>query len=171
MVLHFSDFHFQMFVHIFLIICLYFKILLNSVHLILQDGYRTLHSHLFAWSDLKFLHNSLWISFPSQVHIFLLLSFNFTLFSAGTAKSNIRCLSFVFVDYYKVLLSSREKLICWYLKISEEFVRLILTDSFWVVRMVKFKFLSQFPVDHVVHPVASRLIFFRCSLLHSLIMW
>ncbi len=49
-----------------------------------------------------------------------------------------------------------------YLKIPEEFVRLILKDRFWVmhipfVRMVKFKFLAHFLVDRLAHPVVSRL--------------
>ena len=55
------------------------------------------------------------------------------------------------------------------LKISEKFTCLILQDGFWVVhisfvRMVKFKSLEQFPVDHLGHPVVSSLILFLCLL-------
>ena len=49
------------------------------------------------------------------------------------------------------------------LKIPENFMRLILRDEFWImhillIRMVKFQFLVQFPVDHLAHPVVSCLI-------------
>ena len=52
----------------------------------------------------------------------------------------------------------------------------ILQDRCWVVqipfvRMVKFQFLAQFPVDHLTHPVLFSLILFGANLLHSLIMW
>ena len=39
------------------------------------------------------------------------------------------------------------------------------------VRMLKFKFLAQFPVDHLAHPIMSSLILFCTNFLHSLIMW
>ena len=50
-------------------------------------------------------------------------------------------------------------------KIPEKFVRLILQDRFWVVhmpfvRIVKLKFLAQFPVDQLAHPVVSSLILY-----------
>ena len=50
-----------------------------------------------------------------------------------------------------------------YFKISENLVRLIFQGGFWVVhipfvRMVKFKLLAQFPVDHLANPVMSSLI-------------
>ena len=50
-------------------------------------------------------------------------------------------------------------------KIPKEFVRVIIQDRFWVVYipfvcMVKFKFLVQFLVDHLAHPVVSSLILF-----------
>ena len=56
-----------------------------------------------------------------------------------------------------------------YLKILEKFKRLILLDGFWVVhmpfvRMVKFQFLAQFPVDLVLYSFCS-------NLLHSLIIY
>ena len=51
-------------------------------------------------------------------------SFSFTQWSAGSAKSTIRQVLFI-VDYHKVLLSSREQVICLYLKIPKKFVRLI----------------------------------------------
>ena len=53
---------------------------------------------------------------------------------------------------------------------------LFLQNSFWVVhvpfvRIVKFQFLTQFPVDHLAHPIISILYSFYANLLHSLIMW
>ena len=56
-------------------------------------------------------------------------------------------------------------MICLYRKIPQNFMRLILLDRIWVlhiqfVRMVKFQFLAQFPMDHLTHPVLSRLILF-----------
>ena len=46
---------------------------------------------------------------------------------------------------------------CLYLKMTEKCARLILQDGFRVehiplVRMVKFQFLAQFPMDHFPHP-------------------
>ena len=93
---------------------------------------------------------------------FFSLSFNFTLWSTGTAKSTILQI-FVVVDYYKIWSSGWDQVICLFLKISEKFVRLILEDRFWLehmpfVRMIKFKFLLQFPVDYLAHLVVSSLI-------------
>ena len=54
-----------------------------------------------------------------------------------------------------------------YVKIPEEFVRLILSDRFWVVHipfvcMVRLKLLAQFLEDHLAHQVMSSLILFLC---------
>ena len=54
-----------------------------------------------------------------------------------------------------------------YVKIPEEFMCLILQDSCWVVhipfdRMVKFKFLAQFLVDHLTLLVVFSVILFLC---------
>ena len=59
-----------------------------------------------------------------------------------------------FVGYYKVWSSGGDLVIRLYLKISEEFMRPILQERFWVVHipfvhMVKPQFLTQFPVDHL----------------------
>ena len=98
---------------------------------------------------------------------FFSLSFKFTLWSAGTAKSTIRKVLFFFFFLLIIMICSpgRDKAIRLYLKIPEEFVRLILQDRFWVVyipffRMVKFQFLAQFPVDHFAYPVVSSLVLF-----------
>ena len=63
-----------------------------------------------------------------------------------------------------------------YLRILENFKHLILQDGFHfvhkpLVRMVKFKLLTRFPVDHLHHPVVSCFILFLATLQHSLIMW
>ena len=47
------------------------------------------------------------------------------MWSAGIAKSTILQVPF-FVDYYKIWSSVRDLVICLYLEIPEEFVRLIL---------------------------------------------
>ena len=64
-----------------------------------------------------------------------------------------------------------------YVKIPENFVRLIFLDGFWIVRivfvrMVKFKFLAQFPVDHLPQPVVSCLkLFFALTYSIKLCDW
>ena len=60
-------------------------------------------------------------------------------------------------------------------KSQKSFTHLILQDRCWVVhkpfvRMVKFQFLTQFPMDHLAHPVVSSLILFCVNLQHSFIM-
>ena len=81
--------------------------------------------------------------------------------------------SSLFVVVYNLdWLSGWDEVSSLYLKIPEEFVRLILLDRFRDVyilffRTVKFQFLAQFPVDHFTHPVVS----FYASLLQSLIIW
>ena len=97
---------------------------------------------------------------------FFSLSFNFTQWLAGTGKTKILQVLFL-VDYYKVWSSGFDLVIRLYLKISEEFVRLLHQDISWVghilfVRMVKFKFLAQFLVDHLAYPAVSSLILFQC---------
>ena len=59
-----------------------------------------------------------------------------------------------------------------YLKIQENFVRLIFQNGFWVVhipffRMVKCKLLAPFPVDHLPYPIMCGLILFCANLLQS----
>ena len=54
-------------------------------------------------------------------------------------------------------------MICLYLIIPKNFVCLIFRDGFWVVyrlfvRIIKFKLLAQFPVDHLPLEVLSSLI-------------
>ena len=76
-----------------------------------------------------------------------------------------------FVGYYKIWSSGRDLVIRLYLKILEEFERLILLDRCWVVhipfvRIVKLQTLAQFPVDHLSHP---ELYSFCANFLHSLI--
>ena len=60
------------------------------------------------------------------------------------------------------------------IKIPDRFVCFILKDWCWVghipfVRVVKFKFLAQFPMDHFAHPVVYALYSFCANLLHLLI--
>ena len=96
-------------------------------------------------------------------------SFSFILLLAGTAKSTILPILFFLRggDYYKVWSSGRDEVIRLYIKVLLEFVCIILQDCCWVVHipfvhMVKFQFLAHFPVDHLGHPVVSRLKLFQC---------
>ena len=55
-----------------------------------------------------------------------------------------------------------------YIKVPQEFVRVIFWDRCWVVHipfvgMVKFKFLAHFPVDHIAHPIVSSLVLLLCQ--------
>ena len=86
------------------------------------------------------------------------LSFLFTLWFVRTAKSTIRQVLFLFLIFFFFLLltitrSGRDLVICLYIKIPEKFMHLTLQDGFWIVHVpfvhiVKFKFLTQFPVDN-----------------------
>ena len=96
---------------------------------------------------------------------FFLVSFHFILWSTGTAIPQFWYFSFFFFDYYKIWLSGWDLVIRLNVKIPVEFVCVILQGGCWVVHipfvhMFKFKFLSQFPVDHFVHPAVSSLIYF-----------
>ena len=84
---------------------------------------------------------------------------------------------FFFFFFFLVLTvsrSSRLAKIKWSVWISKsQLVHLILQEEFWVmhipfVRMVKFKLLAQFPVDHLPRSVVSRLIPFCANLLFTL---
>ena len=104
---------------------------------------------------------------------FFSLYYNFTLYSAVSAKSTIMQVLFL-VDYFKVWSSGRDWAILLYLKIPEEFVHLILQDRCWVVhipfvRMVKLQFLAQFLIDHLVPSVMSRLKLFLASFAYYVI--
>ena len=89
----------------------------------------------------------------------------------------VRIFLFYFVFYYIAVRSTGpDQGICLYLKIPENIAHHILQERFWVkhvpfVGMVKFKFLAQFLVDHLSHPIISSLINFLANLLHSLIIW
>ena len=126
--------------------------------------------NLIFHSSLKSLSRSRYLPLFS-------LSFNFTLWSAGMAKSTLWQVLFYFVDSQLVWSFNWDLMICLYLKIQEKFVCFILQDGFQVVHvslifMVKFTVLIQFSVDRLPHIVISILILFLCgNLLHSLIIW
>ena len=68
------------------------------------------------------------------------------------------------VDSHQVWLSGRDKVICFCLKIPEDFVDLILHDGLRVAhivfdRMVKFKLLVKFSVNHLLHLIVSYAVF------------
>ena len=102
-----------------------------------------------------------WQQVTSGLHIITPLRIFHTsiLWSAGTTKSIIRQ-----VLLFLLVWSSGRDL---YLKIPEKFVRFIRQEKFRVahislVRMVKFKFLGELPVDHLPHLVMSSLILLLC---------
>ena len=88
---------------------------------------------VFYWSFM------LYSFFNSQARSrylsFFSLTFNFILWSAGTAKSTILQVLFFSFDYYKVWSSGWDYMIRLYVKIPEEFVGVILQDSYWVVHI------------------------------------
>ena len=93
---------------------------------------------------------------------FFLLSFNFTLWSARTAKSTIRQ---VFFPWF----FGKEYVIRLCLTIPENFMYLIFQNRFWVVdipfvRMIKFKFVALILVEHLSYTVVSSLIPFLCKI-------
>ena len=97
--------------------------------------------------NVTFMFHSFFSSLARSRYLFLFsLSFSFTQRSAATVKSTIRQVLF-FVYYHKVTSSGRDKMIRLYLKIPENFVRLIFKDGCWVVHIpfvcvVKFKLLA-----------------------------
>ena len=113
---------------------------------------------------VTFLFHSLFTSLAKVEVLILLFTFlSFILCSVGTAKSTILQVLFFLSIIIRSGLLAGDKVIRLYVKIPQEFVRVVLLDSCWVVhvpflRMVKFKFLAQFPVDHFTHPVVSSLI-------------
>ena len=90
--------------------------------------------------------------------------------SAERAKIHNTQVPFYFffvVNYLLVWFSGRGFMICLYFKIPENFMRFILRDGFWFLRvpfrsLVKFHILAQFLTDHLPCPVMSRLILLLC---------
>ena len=85
---------------------------------------------------------------------------------------------FSFSLIFWLSLLAMKLVICLSFKVPENFVSLILQYGFQFLHilfgsMVKFKFLAQFQIDHLLHPVVSCLVLnsFCASFLHSLIMW
>ena len=81
------------------------------------------------------------------------------------------------VNFYNVWPSGRDHFFCLYLKIPENFIRLVLKNEFWFVhilfgRMVRFQFLTQYPIDFLfLFRRIESSTFLALVLLHSLIMW
>ena len=97
------------------------------------------------------------------LHLFS-FSLMFTLWNGETAKSTIwQVLFFALLSISRILWPVLDDL--FYLEILATFMRLILQDRFWFKHtpfsgMVQFKFLAQFSVDHLLHPVVSCFILF-----------
>ena len=92
----------------------------------------------------------IFFQFPSkvQVHIPLFIFFQFYTMVCRDGKVHNPTNSLFFIDYNKVWSSCLNLVIRLYVKIPEEFVRVILQDRFWVVhilyvRTVKLQFLAQ----------------------------
>ena len=97
----------------------------------------------------------LFFKFPSKFQVFIslfaFLPFYSVFSQSGKVHYSTRSLFFFFffffVDYHFVWSSGRDWMIRLYLKIPENFVRLIFKDGFWVLHMpfvcvVKFRFLA-----------------------------
>ena len=72
---------------------------------------------------------------------------------------------FVRISLFHSWSFGRDLVICLYLEISANFVRLVLKKGFWFVHIpfgsiVKFQFLAQFSVDHLHQPVVSSPVLF-----------
>ena len=86
--------------------------------------------------NVTFMFHSIFSSLIRSRYLsFFSHSFNFTLWSAGTAKSSILQVYLFFINYYKVWSSGRDLVICFYVKILLEFVCVILQDRCWVVHI------------------------------------
>ena len=125
---------------------------------------------LVFYRFLSFLERSKYLS-P------FLLSFIFTRWSAGTAKSTKQQVFFVFVFcfcfliffFFVFLLSTKYNLLAGihlYLKIPENFMR-SLRRAFWLTHilfgsMFKIQSLAQFSVDDLSHPVVPLLVLLLC---------
>ena len=103
-----------------------------------------------------------------SMSLFHFLDFHFVVSRDGNVHNSANSLFFFFfffANYHKAWSSSWVEGIYFFLKISENFVRLIFQDGFWFVRipsgsMVKSQFLAQFPVNRLIHPVVSSLVLF-----------
>ena len=114
-------------------------------------------------------HSSFFFSIPLQGQgtypSFHILS---VLFSGQPGQQSPQFCKFsFFVDYYKVWSSSRDLVIPLYVKVPQEFMRVIFSDRCGVVhipfvRMVKFKFLAHLPVDHLAQQVVSSFMLLLC---------
>ena len=130
-------------------------------------NYNWYHRHLYVPYFLNSLAMSRYLSLfsPSFSFYFVVSRNGKVLNLAGSLFSFFFFLFFFFV-YHSVWSSGRDWVICLYLKIPENFVWLIFLDGFRVVhipfgRMVKFKLLAQFPVDHLSHIVPSYILSLR----------
>ena len=112
-------------------------------------------------------------SLENSKYFSLFLFFLFILFDPLGRQSPLFGRFFFFFQLLLYIWSStRDKMICLYLKIPDNFLRLIIRYGFWFWHVpfffwVKFEFLAQFPGDHLPYRIFYDLI----SPLHELIMW
>ena len=121
---------------------------------------------------VTFMFYSLFSSLARSRYLSLFsLSFNFTLWSAETAKLAIRQGLFFFFTITWSLSFARDNVICLYLKTPESFVRLILQDGFWVVHIPRLNFLLSY--QWITFPTLSCLVLnsFCANLVCSIIVW
>ena len=104
--------------------------------------------------------------FQFRSKVFIFLSAFFPFYSVVSRNNKVHnSVSSLFLSFQGLVVWPR--LGDFYLIITENFVRFILQDWFWVVhissvRMIRLQFLAQFPVDHFAHPVVSSLTLFLC---------
>ena len=120
-------------------------------------------------SFLSFLARSKYLSLFS-------LSWIFTLWSTGTTKSTIqRVLFFLLIITISGLLAEI-RWECLYFKIPGNFMRFILQNGFWFVRvpfgsMVRFQFLAQFPVNTFPIIIIIIIIIYSLRVFHISVSW
>ena len=126
----------------------------------------------------------IFFQFPNKVQVLILLFTSFQFYSVVSRDSKVHNLAsspcfIMFFSALLIIISSDllveiRRSVC--MSKSHRSLCIILLDRFWVVyipfvRMVKFKFLAQLPLDDLAHPFCIVLYYFCANLLHSLIMW
>ena len=127
-------------------------------------------SPIISGTTDTFMFHSFFSSLAKSRYLsFCSVSFNFILWSAGTAKSTILHVLLLYFLWI-IIRSGRLAEIKWSICISKShrgLCRLILQDRCWVlhisfIRMVEFQFLAQFSVAYLAIPVVSSSILFLC---------
>ena len=120
----------------------------------------------YNWYKRHF-HVPQFLQFPSKVEVLIFLFTFFQFYSVVNRNSLVHIFASSLFLLLIIVRSGRLAEIKWSVCMSKSLrsLRFILQERCWVVhipfvRTVKFKFLAQFPVDHLAHTVVSSLIHF-----------